>query len=333
MTDRIPVIFIYCALLFSLAACSGRPSGVLSKEDMAQLLADMHTGEAVIESSSRTFSTDSSRQAFLQAIYAKHGVTRQEVDSSLSWYGYNIERYMEVYDRTVEILESRLEKAQDIAGASAEGATEISVNLQGDSVDVWPGMRWRRFASNMPGNQITFSIENDRNWEKGDVYTLRTKLIDNHGPVSFTIAASYGDGTREYISKSLPGDGWHDLQFVADSARIPQRIYGVISYTPQKNENVFIDSISLMRTRWGGHYREARAAVSKFSNKTRSGASDNSRPVPNNPEPPLVMEKADLKEATVAPDRKSEPVPARRPGSLATGKSRIERERVKFSER
>lgn len=55
MTDRIPVIFIYCALLFSLAACSGRPSGVLSKEDMAQLLADMHTGEAVIESSSRTF--------------------------------------------------------------------------------------------------------------------------------------------------------------------------------------------------------------------------------------------------------------------------------------
>jgi len=243
---------------------------------MAELLADMHTGEAIVETSSRTFATDSSKQAFLQAIYEKHGVTREEVDSSLRWYGYNIERYMEVYDRTVEILEKRLEKAQDIAGASAEGSTEIDVNLQGDSVDVWPGMRWRRFARNMPGNQITFSLSNDRNWEKGDVYTLRSKIIDNHGPLDYTIAADYSDGTHEYISASLPGDGWHDIQFVLDSSRTAQRVYGIVSYHPQKNENVFIDSISLMRTRWGGHYRESRSGVKSFTGRTqtRSGNSE-----------------------------------------------------------
>ncbi|MCM1348100.1 MAG: DUF4296 domain-containing protein [Firmicutes bacterium] len=271
--SKILKTFLALTLPVMLAACSGRPSGVLSKEDMARLLADIHTGESVVESSSRSFPTDSARQAFLQAIYAKHGVTREEVDSSFSWYGYNIEKYMEVYDRTVEILEERLEKAQEIAGASADGAVEIDVNLQGDSVDVWPGIRWRRFASTMPNDHLTFALTTDRNWERGDVYTLRGKSTDNHQPLTFTITAEYSDGQREYATSTMPGDGWHQLQFALDSARSAQNVYGLISYQARPGEVVFVDSVSLYRTRWGGHYRDLRNTVKKFSNRTRLATS------------------------------------------------------------
>lgn len=264
----LPLLAVALVTCLIVAGCSGRPSGVLNKEDMAQLLADMHTGESVMENSSRSFPTDSSRKAFLQAIYAKHGVTRAEVDSSFSWYGYHIEKYMEVYDRTVEILDERLDKAQEIAGASADGIAELTVDLQGDSVDVWPGMRWRRFSANMPNDHLTFSIPNDRNWEMGDVYTLRVKAIDNHQPITYVIAAEYSDGRQEYVTSSQSADGWHQIQFALDSARNAQRVFGVISYPARKGETVFIDSITLMRTRWGGHYREVRNASKKFSNRS-----------------------------------------------------------------
>lgn len=276
--------------LAMLPACSGRPSEVMSKEEMAQFLADLHTGESVVETSSRSFPTDSTRRVLLQALYKKHGVTREQVDSSFSWYGYHIEKYMEVYDRTVEILEERLDKAQEIAGASASGSSEITVNLQGDSVDVWPGFRWRRFSANMPNDQITFNISTDNNWERGDVYTLRTKFLDNHAPVVFTIAAEYTDGRREYISATQPGDGWHEIRFALDSARSAQRVYGIISYTPARNETVFIDSISLYRTRWGGHYRDVRQSVKPFENRTvrKSSSASQATPAPAADKPAVL---------------------------------------------
>ncbi len=294
-------------LLMASAACSRRPSGVMSKEDLAQLMADIHTGESVIQANSRKFPDDSTKRAFLQSIYAAHGVTREEVDSSLRWYGYNIERYMEVYDRTVEILKDRLEKAQDLAGSSADGLMEINTAMSGDSVDVWPGIRWRRFSKSMPNDMITFLLQSDQYWERGDVYTLRSKTLDNRGPVTYTITAEYGDGRMEYVTRTMSGDGWHDLQLVLDSARQAQKVYGVISYTPVNGEVAFIDSISLMRTRWGGHYRDQRQNVIKFENRTNRSSStksgSSSAPVADRPAEPLKIDNSRLVKFS-APDLK-----------------------------
>lgn len=265
---HIPVLTIAFLTVIITVSCSSRPSYVLSKEDMAQLLADIHVGESVVETSSRALSTDSARQAFLQAIYDRHGVTREQVDSSYSWYGYHMDKYMEVYDRTVEILEHRLEKARDLAGASAEGATETQIDLQGDSVDVWPGIRWRKFSPNMPNSVLTFSVPSDRNWENGDVYTLRGKVMGGNHPLIVTIASEYADGRQDYRSATLPGEGWQELTFVLDSARNAVRVWGTISYETSPGETAYLDSISLYRTRWGGHYRDARNNTLRFHNRT-----------------------------------------------------------------
>lgn len=272
MTDKHVAFTLIILASVLLPGCSGRPSGVLSKEDMAQLMADIHTGESVIDNSSSAFPTDSSRRAFLQAIYARHGIDRAQVDSSFSWYGAHLEKYIDVCDRTVEILEQRLENAQDIAGTSADGAVEVNVNLQGDSVDVWPGMRWRRFSASMPNDHITFSLASDRNWERGDVYTLRAKALGNNQPFTYILTVEYADGREEYVTSQQSADGWHQVQLVLDSARNAQRVYGIVSYPSRRNETVFIDSITLMRTRWGGHYREQRNAVKNFNNKSRPGS-------------------------------------------------------------
>ena len=71
-------------------------------------MADIHTGEAVVEQNRQYYPDDSARQVFRQSIYMKHGITPEQFDSSLSWYGHHITEYMALYDRTIEILENRL---------------------------------------------------------------------------------------------------------------------------------------------------------------------------------------------------------------------------------
>jgi len=251
-----------CLLILAIisVACSDRPDNVLDRESMARLLADFHKGEGVIQSNQRYFPTDSSKRAFRQSIYVKHGVTSDQVYASLDWYGYHVEEFDEVYNRTIEILGEELTEAQRNIGSASELALNSHVSMEGDSVDVWPSIRYRRLAANMPGDYLKFDLSSDRFWDRADVYTLRAKLSGVKAPVDYVLAVDYFDGSSEYVAKKIPGAGWHEVAIALDSAKVARQVYGYINYVP-KNEVAFIDSISLIRTRWGGHYRYLRDDV------------------------------------------------------------------------
>lgn len=249
-----------------MQSCNDVPQGVIPQEQMAALLADLHKGEAVVDANSQTMSGDSVRRAFRQAIYAKHGYTTAQVDSSMRWYGFHMDKYVEVYDRTLEILEAELQKAQEASGASATATTNGYMAMEGDSVDVWSGVRTRRFASNMPSDIISFNILSEPNWEAGDIYTLRAKMLNNQNNAYVSIGIDYTDGNHEYLSSKMIGDGWQEIAFAVDSARTPREIYGTIYYPTSDSRVAFIDSISLTRTRWKPAKRYVRDDVRQFSN-------------------------------------------------------------------
>ncbi len=236
--------------LTAAISCSRVPDGVLPQEEMASLLADIYIGESVVEANTGTYN-DSLKRAFRQSIYARHNVTSADVDSSLRWYGYNMERFIDVYDRTIEILNQRSDAARDRAGAAAQTLTAdgTAVALEGDSVDVWNDIRFRPFSRNLPANVMPFLIKYDPNWEKGDIYTLRAKTLGNSRPVQFTAAIEYSDGTKETFSSTMQLDGWHQIRFATDTIKNAREIYGTIQYTAPTGETTYLDSISLTRTR------------------------------------------------------------------------------------
>lgn len=261
------------AAAFLVVSCSNRPDGVLDKEAMARLLVDIHKGESVVEVNPRMFPTDSAKRAFKQSIYAKHGVSSADADSSFAWYGYHMEKYMEVYERVEELLGDELARANEIAGASDGGMLEMNIALDGDSVDVWPGIKYRRLSRTMPSDFITFNLSTDRYWEHGDVYSLRFKTLDTRGDMQVDVSVNYSDGTHEYLSRRLIGEGWHDVKFALDSARSATKISGAMYYRPQPGEVAYVDSLSLIRTRWVPHQRPARAIMQPLGRKKRGPAS------------------------------------------------------------
>lgn len=232
-----------------LASCSSTPSGVIPPEKMAQLLADIFVGESVVDNNSRAFRSDSAKQVLLQSIYMRHGVTPEEVDSSFMWYGKNMEKYTDVYDRTIEILEERLEH---VTLDSHSTTSTSSVSLEGDSVDVWPSVKYIRCTPGMPYEVIPFALSSDRHWERGDIYTLAFKVVGNDAPTTVTIAAEYYDGMTDYISTTERGQGWKNVTLVLDSLRSASSVFGTISHhvSDDGKEVAFIDSVTLYRTRW-----------------------------------------------------------------------------------
>ncbi len=236
---RGPVVIL---LLLILVGCSRRPGGVLSKEEMAQLLADIHTAEAVIEINRSSFNTDSARRALRQAVYERHGVTQLMVDSSFVWYGRNIDKYMDVYDRTIEILDHR---NMELGSRLAEAALSIA----GDSVDVWPGARFFNITDRSPSSVVTFSFPRDANWERGDIYTWRAKIFNNQDDGQWGLVTEYADGMVEFYHNTIAGDGWHELAFVTDSNRVATRIYGYMSVGRRPGTALIFDSIAMVRKR------------------------------------------------------------------------------------
>lgn len=235
-------------------SCSKTPDGVLAREDMAMLMADVHTGEGVVEMNRNDYESDSARMALRMAIYERHGVTAEQVDSSLAWYGRNLSEYMAMYDRTIEILEQRLTETGNRVAAEA-------MSIAGDSVDVWAYPRYLTFSSLSPTRLVTFGLAADDNWEKGDTYTWRGKFFNTSGNGYWTIAAEYSDGTMEFLRYPIATDNWQEIRFITDSTRTARRIYGMLYGDGRDGGTMRVDSLELVRKRvnpetYGSRYRQ-----------------------------------------------------------------------------
>ncbi len=241
-------VVVLSVLSLLMIGCSRVPSGVIPPGDMAQLLADIHEGEGVVESERQTFASDSMRRLLRESIYRKHDVTAEQVDSSMMWYGKNIEKYMEVYDEVIEILDKRLADANSNTSRPAQGGGGYqSVSLEGDSIDVWTQLHYRRFYNLGGNNFITYRMTKDRNWQSGDSYTLNFKSVNTHRPVDVGILVEYNDGTSGYTHRQFSQNGWNDLKMTVSPDKEASTMAVVISYEPGKNEVAYIDSISLIR--------------------------------------------------------------------------------------
>ena len=239
---KLSVIIFLTAIL--AAACSKVPSRYIQPEEMAQLMADIHTAEAVVESNRGSYMSDSAKLTMKQSVYLKHGVDGEKVDSSLAWYGRNITYYMDVYDRTIEILEQRL------AETGSRVAAEEAMSLSGDSVDVWTHPRFISFTRLSPTPVVVFSYRADENWQRGDVYQWRLKGFNVSPQSRWTFVTEYDNGKVEKISRELTrGDGWQHLAFYTDSTVNAVRVAGVIEIGDLGAGDVRLDSVELIRRR------------------------------------------------------------------------------------
>ncbi len=228
-------------LAVGISSCKKTPEGVIGEEDMAQLMADVHMGEAVVDFNYSQFPSDSTRKALKQSIYAMHGVTAEQVDTSFVWYGNHIEEYIKVYDRTIDIIEERRR--------NYTSATNAQISASGDSILVWEGPQRLLVSKRMPSHIVHFEVQPDSTWRNGDMYILSYKLINSSAPVVSRLLVDYADGTTSYVDDVVVRNDHGTLKLPVDSALTPVRLYGFMKFEPEQNTAYEVDSMSLSRLR------------------------------------------------------------------------------------
>lgn len=209
-----------------------RDKEVLSEKKLVSLLADLEVAQIWQrrEGSAEHLSADSVALAVLKA----HGVTPAQLDSTMGWYGKNVDDYQKLYARVEKELDKRL------TSISKQKPKEDVEGLQ----DLWTGPRFARIGGNGNTPAIVFSIENPE-MEPGQI--LEWKMRNSSGSnIEMLLGGEYAGGDNVYTTQVFYSSSVSGMKFYTDSTRMLKRIYGVLRPGDgMERETTLIDSISL----------------------------------------------------------------------------------------
>ena len=94
----------------TLFACQNRPSEVLPRKKMENLMYDMYVAEAIIDNDYQQFDRPEKKEALIDQVLKKHKISEARWDTSLSWYSDNIDIYLQLNDS----VKSRLERSMNV---------------------------------------------------------------------------------------------------------------------------------------------------------------------------------------------------------------------------
>ncbi len=270
MRNLLVDISLTIAFFMLLAACGRQPSGVMSVNEMADLIVDLKLAEAYIDNHAIEFNNDSSKMVLKQSIFKKHGITQQDYDSSLVWYAHNMEDYNKALDKAVGKLKRRYDKINKNSRGNAEEQTlaeggaiqgapthearpkpfgKRPSTLKGDTTDLWVGQRSYTLTQGSRRGFITFDLVPGNDSQRGDRYQLAYLLNRSSNEFKVCLSIDYTDGATSQITRGTNSDGWVTIDLQSDTARQVRRIYGYVSYDIKRGHTAYVDSLSLVRSR------------------------------------------------------------------------------------
>lgn len=267
-------ISLLLTIVMFLVSCDRTPSGVMSVNKMADLIADLQLADAYIDSHISEFNSDSSKQVIKQSVFKKHGITQQDYDSSLVWYAHNMEDYIKAHDKAIGKLKEQYDKIdkggngeskeltineggkaiheagvpQNVTKSRTKRLQKIG-NAAGDTIDLWTGKRYYMLAQGAKRGFVTFDVQPDADYKPGDRYQLAYYLTRGNNEFKVSLNVDYTDGATSQIARGTNSDGWVIIDVQSDTARHVRRIYGYVSYDIKRGQTAYVDSLMLLRSR------------------------------------------------------------------------------------
>lgn len=221
--------FFPLVFLLLVSACNNRPSYVLSENKMVNLMVDMQLAEAYVNNNPGG-NTSETKKELGREVLALHNVSPEELDTTLAWYGRNLDQYSELFEKVdKEILKRK---------GYYLGEDVMSIS---DSDNLWPYSE-HLVLSPLSGSDNFIISLNDPAIEKGGVVSL-SFFLPNTTSVKGVLGVEYSDGTSEATMSTTNGRSKVEFKVQTDSGKIVSRLYGVMNLKEKKDNPVYIDSI------------------------------------------------------------------------------------------
>lgn len=219
-----------CLIALSVS-CSHRPKDILSEGKMIDLLVDMTLAESMGNGSGVHELPDSIRWHLREIVLKQHGVKQEELDSTLAWYGRNLDDYVALYAEVDKRLQKRIKKESGSA----------PVELTADNM--WPLSPHYWFSPMSDDGTLVFEMPAE-GLTKGE--SLEWSMKFNSTPnIDLLLGVDYDNGVSTYLKRSFRGDRRLNLTLLTDTAFTPRRIYGMI-HVERGGVPAWVDSIRLV---------------------------------------------------------------------------------------
>lgn len=226
------LFFSFLTAIFMVAACTDAPRGVLSSQEMEDVLFDYHLTQGVIEQLTEEEKGENA-QRYVDAVFAKHGVTEQQFDSSMVWYFRDGRQLKDIYANVHKRFEA-IDKELKLKNSSGSYAALPS---HGDTANIWPGRRTLILRNTPLLCCERFNIMTDTTFHHGDkfLFVMENKftkgMSEEHDHyINVALTLQYADGTVGGDNRTVDLDGTFQYEIVADKEKDLKRMYGYFYY-------------------------------------------------------------------------------------------------------
>ena len=252
--SRLPNKFIFntifvIGIILLFAACA-RPKGVLSQNDMVNVLTDLHKLDGSLTAKGLMYNEADKRNEYYASVLKKYGITKAEFDSSLVWYSKNPKSFDRIYDKVIVQL-------TDLQKDINKGKYHFvdSVEMAKIKYNIWTKRTKYALTKDSARTHLDFEIP-DQNFMLGDVYVLkflqRIAPEDSSAKQLIRFQINYVNGRVRGVIKLVENDGVTRRYTLRISSIHPSKIKSISgellgSSVYKGKQNSTTDSISLTR--------------------------------------------------------------------------------------
>ena len=244
-------------VLLAVVACKPTvPSRYIQPDDMVELLCDYHIAQGMADQNWKTQKErDYHMTLYTAAALEKHGVTKAEFDSSLTYYYIRADRLSDMYK---EVAERLSEQALELGASEGEVNRFANLNVSGDTTDVWTGKLSTILLPYAPYNVYSFEQKADTSFRKGDAFMLilNTDFICQSGMrnAEVCMAVRYDNDTIVSRMAGISSSGVSQVRVPENGNRLAKEIRGYVYMSPEKEATtslklMFVKSIQLIKFR------------------------------------------------------------------------------------
>jgi hypothetical protein len=232
-----------------IASCSKAPGGILPEKKMKDVMIDVQLAEQMMVSNYAVYPDSTHKAALLASVFRKHRITQAVYDSSLVWYGKNLNIMLQVLDLAIKDVDVRISKLGNLQ-LQAEA-------VRTDSVNIWKQGPRFTFNPQAAFNATVFNIIPETGaYVSGSSFVFNLKIwgIDPRLErlPAIKIAAELSD-TTFILRQTIPSDGFHSFTLKTLPTKPIRRVYGYlrIDKTQAPYYKIYVDSLSLVRLNYG----------------------------------------------------------------------------------
>ena len=238
--------------LILLAACDDRPKDVLSRGKMEDVLYDYHILQGIINQL-----PDNEREAkaedYINAVYAKHGITEAQFDSSIVYYNRHSKELHKIYTNLKERYSIVNDEIQLVNGNNDMMAIFAT---GGDTTNLWNSARLLTLRNKNLLNKESFTILADTSFRRSDQFILtltpvfiKERREDYDIALYVGLSVLYTSGKHVGTTRVINNDGLQQLTLQTSAADDVKSLTGFFYYRGKKTMRnlCLIDNISLVR--------------------------------------------------------------------------------------